>query len=263
VQPPTPRPSGLVPSPAEPAPPAGTAAILIIGNEILSAKVRDENGPFLARELRALGVDLRRMETVPDEIPLIVDALLRCLRLAEHLFTSGGIGPTHDDVTIEAIAQAYGVPVVHDEKTLRLLESYYGAKLNPARRRLAEIPQGGRAEFHEGFAFPVLAIDRVTMFPGVPQLLREGFSRIRERFRQAPIFSSAIYFSLGEGALAEHLDVTVARFPAVSIGSYPRFDEGCDHRVKVTFDGRVEAEVREALAFLKALVPAVAVVRED
>jgi molybdenum cofactor synthesis domain-containing protein len=244
-------------------PPPGTAAILVIGNEILSAKVRDENGPFLARELRALGVELRRIETVPDEIPIIVDALQRCLASGTHVFTSGGIGPTHDDVTIAAIAEAYGVPVVHDEKTLRLLESYYGEKLNLARRRLAEIPQGGRAEFHEGFSFPVLSMDRVTILPGVPQLLREGFSRIRERFRQAPIFSSAIYFSLGEGALAEHLDATVARFPRIAIGSYPRFDEGCDHRVKVTFDGREADEVREAHAFLKTRIPAGAVVREE
>jgi molybdenum cofactor synthesis domain-containing protein len=244
-------------------PPPGSAAILIIGNEILSAKVRDENGPFLAQELRALGVDLRRIETVPDEIPLIVDALHRCLASGQYVFTSGGIGPTHDDVTIAAIAQAYGVPVVHDERTLRLLEGYYGAKLNAARRRLAELPQGGRAEFHEGYSFPVLSIDRVTIFPGVPQLLRDGFSRIRERFRQAPIFSAALYFSIGEGALAEHLDATVAQFPSVAIGSYPRFDEGCDHKVKVTFDARSADEVRAAASFLKARIPADSIVREE
>lgn len=243
--------------------PPGTAAVLIIGNEILSAKVRDENGPFLARELRALGVELRRIETVPDEIPLIVDALQRCLAAAAHVFTSGGIGPTHDDVTIAAIAEAYGVPVVHDPRTLELLEAYYGDKLNAARRRLAEIPRGGRAEFLDGSSFPVLSMDRVIILPGVPMLLRNGFSRVRERFRQAPIFSSAIYFGIGEGALAEHLDEAVARFPTVSIGSYPRFDEGCDHKVKVTFDGRVAEEVREALAFLRQRVPSGAVVREE
>src|SRR5438309_11184365 len=98
-----------------------TAAVLVIGNEILSAKVADENGPFLARELRALGVELRRIETVPDEIPLIVDALQRCLASAKWVFTSGGIGPTHDDVTIAAVAQAFGRKVVHDERTLQLL----------------------------------------------------------------------------------------------------------------------------------------------
>jgi molybdenum cofactor synthesis domain-containing protein len=241
----------------------GTAAILVIGNEILSAKVRDENGPFLIKELRALGVDLRRIETVPDEIPLIVESLRRCLREAEYVFTSGGIGPTHDDVTIAAIAEAYGVKVINDPRTLQLLKDHYGDRLNAARMRLSEIPEGGRAEFHEGHAFPVLSMDRVTILPGVPMLLKEGFSRIRERFRQPPIFSAALYLVVGEGALAEHLDATVARFPDVAIGSYPRFDPGCDHRVKVTFDGRVEGDVHAAKQFLRARIPPAAVVREE
>ena len=239
-----------------------TAAVLVIGNEILSAKVQDENGPFLARELRALGVELRRIETVPDEIPLIVDSLRRCLASARWVFTSGGIGPTHDDVTIAAIAQAFGRPVVHDPRTLELLTARYGEKLNAARRRLAEIPEGGRAEFHEGYLFPVISLENVTILPGVPSLLREGFLRIRERFRVQPIFSRAVYLSLGEGALAEHLDATVARYPAVGIGSYPRFDDA-DHRVKVTFDGRDESEVRAALSLFKSLLPGGSVVREE
>ena len=239
-----------------------TAAIVVIGNEILSAKVVDENGPFLARELRALGVELRRIETVPDEVPLIVDALRRCLASARWVFTSGGIGPTHDDVTIKAVAEAFGRQVVHDQRTLELLRKSYGAALNPARMRLAEIPEGGRAEFHEGHLFPVLSLENVTILPGVPLLLREGFTRIRERFRVAPIFTRALYFSLGEGALAEHLDATVARYPAVAIGSYPRFD-AADHRVKVTFDGRSEEDVRAAAAFLRGRIPPECIIREE
>lgn len=239
-----------------------TAAIVVIGNEILSAKVTDENGPFLARELRALGVDLRRIETVPDEIPLIVDALERCLASAQWVFTSGGIGPTHDDVTIAAVAQAFGRKTVLDESTLKLLRARYGEKMNPARTRLAEVPEGARVEFHEGYLFPVISLENVTILPGVPSLLREGFTRIRERFRVAPIFSRALYFTLGEGALAEHLDATVARFPSVSIGSYPRFDVA-DHRVKVTFDGRDESAVRSAVEFLRARIPADRIVREE
>ena len=239
-----------------------TAAILVIGNEILSGKVQDENGPFLSRELRALGVELRRIETVPDEVPLIVDALRRCLSHARWVFTSGGIGPTHDDVTIAAVAQAFGRGVVHDARTLELLHGRFGPAIKPALRRLAEIPEGGRAEFHEGYLFPVISIENVTILPGVPSLLREGFLRIRERFRVAPIFSRALYFNVGEGTLAEHLDATVAAHPQVAIGSYPRFDEA-DHRVKVTFDGRDEAEVRAACLFLKARLPRESIVREE
>ncbi|MFN2546665.1 MAG: competence/damage-inducible protein A [Myxococcales bacterium] len=239
-----------------------TAAILVIGNEILSAKVADENGPFLARELRALGVDLRRIETVPDEVPLIIDSVRRCLASARWVFTSGGIGPTHDDVTIAAIAQAFGRRVVLDEGTLTLLKARYGDHLNPARTRLAEVPEGARVEFHEGYLFPVISLENVVILPGVPSLLREGFTRIRERFRVAPIFTRAIYFTLGEAALAEHLDASVARFPSVGIGSYPRFDEA-DHRVKVTFDGRNESDVRSAASFLRDRLPPGAIVREE
>jgi molybdenum cofactor synthesis domain-containing protein len=239
-----------------------TAAILIIGNEILSAKVQDENGPFLARELRGLGVELRRMETVPDEVPVIVDALGRCRSQARWVFTSGGIGPTHDDVTIAAVAQGFGRKVVHDRRTLELLRSRFGEPLKPALRRLAEVPEGAQVEFHEGYAFPVISIEDVVILPGVPSLLREGFLRIRDRFRVAPIHARAIYFAVGESTLAEHLDATVARFPAVAIGSYPRFDSA-DHRVKVTFDGRDADQVKAASDFLKKRLPADAVVREE
>ena len=238
-----------------------TAAILVIGNEILSAKVVDENGPFLARELRALGVDLRRIETVPDEIPLIVDALARCRASARWVFTSGGIGPTHDDVTIAAVALAFGCKVVADERILSLLRARYGDRLNAARRRLAEVPEGASVEWHQGSLFPVISMENVAVLPGVPSLFREGFLGIRERYRTAPIFTRVLYLSLGEGAIAEHLDATVEQFTGVSIGSYPRFDDA-DHRVKVTFDGRVEEEVRAAAAFLQARLPQDAVVRE-
>jgi molybdenum cofactor synthesis domain-containing protein len=239
-----------------------TAAVLVIGNEILSAKVQDENGPWLARQLRELGVELRRIETVPDEVPLIDDALRRCLAQGRWVFTSGGIGPTHDDVTIAAVAQAFGRSVVRDERTLQLLRDRFPHPLKPALLRLAEVPEGSRVEFHEGFLFPVISLENVVILPGVPSLLREGFTRIRERFRVAPIFSRALYFSVGEGALAEHLDAAVERFPEVGIGSYPRFDEA-DHRVKVTFDGRDEGTVRAARDFVRDRLPASCLVREE
>jgi len=238
-----------------------TASILVIGNEILSAKVQDENGPFLARELRSLGVELRRIETVPDEVPLIVDSLNRCRREGKWVFTSGGIGPTHDDVTIAAVAEAFGRKVVHDEKLLGMLEAHFKV-MNAARRRLAEVPEGATVVWAEGNLFPVITVDTVVVLPGVPSLLRQGFAMFRDRLRGAPIHSRAVYFSVGESVLAEHLDATVAAFPAVAIGSYPRFDE-CDHRVKVTFDAREEAIVLAAAAFLRARLGVEVVVREE
>jgi len=143
-----------------------------------------------------------------------------------------------------------------------LLRSRFDEPLKPALRRLADVPEGARVEFHEGYLFPVISVEKVVILPGVPSLLREGFTRLRERFRVAPIHSSALYFTLGEGTLAEHLDATVARFPAVAIGSYPRFD-AADYRVKVTFDGRDESQVKAAAAFLKTRLPADSIVREE
>ncbi len=239
-----------------------TAAVVVVGNEILSAKVVDENGPFLARELRALGVELRRIETVPDEVPLIVDALHRCKQQARWIFTSGGIGPTHDDVTIAAVAQAFGRPVVQDESILSALRGYFGNELNAAKRRLADVPQGSQVHWRDNHPFPVVSCEEVFIFPGVPSLLRQSFALVREQFRAPPIFSRAVFFSVGESVLAEHLDATVAAFPGVAVGSYPRFDDA-DHRVKVTFDGRAEAEVREAAACLKARLPPGTIVREE
>jgi molybdenum cofactor synthesis domain-containing protein len=239
-----------------------TAAIVVIGNEILSAKVSDENGPWLSRELRALGVDVRRIETVPDEVPLIVDSLRRSLDSAKWVFTSGGIGPTHDDVTIAAVAQCFGRRVVADERILSALRSHLGDRLNPALRRLADVPEGATIDWSPGSLFPVVSIDRVAVLPGPPGLFKEGFGRIRDRFRAAPIFTRALYFGVGEGILAEHLDATVARFPSVAIGSYPRFDEA-NYRVKVTFDGRDDSEVRKAAAFLRSRLPPSALLRED
>ncbi len=239
-----------------------TAAIVVIGNEVLSAKVVDANGPWLLRELRELGVDVRRVETVPDEVPLIVESVQRACASAAHVFTSGGIGPTHDDVTIAALAQAFNRRIVNDARSLSLLEKKFAGKLNPALRRLAEIPEGAQLEWHEQAMFPVITLEQVVILPGVPALFQAGFTQIRERFRAAPIHSRAVYLSLGESRIAEHLDAAVAAFPDVSIGSYPRFDDA-DHRVKVTFDGRVAAHVAAACNLFVTRLPPGGVVRED
>ena len=152
--------------------------------------------------------------------------------------------------------------MVPDERILSALRAHLGDRLNPALRRLADVPEGSTVDWSPGSLFPVVSLENVAVLPGPPVLFKEGFARIRDRYRAAPIFSRALYFGVGEGTLAEHLDATVARFPSVSIGSYPRFDDA-DHRVKVTFDGRDQAEVRRAADFLRERVPAGALLRED
>ncbi len=220
-------------------PPPDTAALVLIGNEILSGKIRDENGSYLLRELRLLGVDMRRMEVVPDEEDVIVDAIRRCRRVAAHLFTSGGIGPTHDDVTVPSVAKALGRPLVHHPELVGMLKRFYGDGLDEFQLRLAEVPEG--AELLWGspkcLRFPAILADNVLILPGVPSLFTEKFDAVKERYRASPIALVNIFLDVPESEIAGVLIEATNRFPGIAIGSYPRFDEA-DHRVKVTVESR-------------------------
>src|SRR6516165_12143603 len=138
-----------------------TAGIILVGNEILSGKIADVNAAYLCRELRALGVDVRRIAVIPDEIPLIAQEVAAFSRAHDVVFTSGGVGPTHDDVTIEGVARAFGVPVVRDPTMVAALESFYGGSLNAARLRMAEIPQGAEPMTADGLVFPAVIMKNV------------------------------------------------------------------------------------------------------
>lgn len=227
-------------------PPPHTAALVLIGNELLSGKIRDENGAWLMKELRALGVETTRVETIPDEENLIVDAVLRCRMHARHVFTSGGIGTTHDDVTVPAVARALGRGVVHHPEMMALLKAHWGEELGVLEMRLAEIPEG--AELVWGalreLRFPAILCDEVLVLPGVPSLFRAKFLACRERYRAPPFHLCNLFLSLGEPAIAQDLHTATERFTGVSIGSYPRFDDA-DHRVRVTIESR-DAQAVEA-----------------
>lgn len=228
-----------------------TAAILVIGNEILSGKVQDENARYLIGELRRLGVSLRRIEIVPDVVGEIAASVRALSARFDHLFTSGGVGPTHDDVTLEAVAAAFGMPVVRNTQLERLLRDGYGARLHERDLRMADLPAGARLESGPagpGASWPVVVVRNVWILPGVPSIFRRKFEAVRELFRAAPIHGRALYSRAGEGEIAGALDETVAAFPGVEIGSYPQSDAA--HRVKITFDGRDAADVDRALAFL-------------
>ena len=241
---------------------AKTAGILIIGSEVLSGKVTDENSPYLVRELRDLGVDVRRILTIPDEFPVIVEAVRDMARTHDLVFTTGGVGPTHDDVTMGAIAQAFGRRIVRQPLLEAMLRQHYAAEITAAQLRMAEVPEGSRLLGEEACHLPIVACENVFVFPGVPETVRRKFARIRETFREAPYVLRRIYLRCDEGEIAADLCGAVDRFSAVQIGSYPILHNP-DHNVLVTLESKRAEEVEEALRYLLARLPASFVVRVE
>lgn len=243
-----------------PSPPPYSAALVLIGNEILSGKTQDENGSYLLRELRALGVEVRRVEVVPDEADLIIDAIQRCRAAALHVFTSGGIGATHDDVTVPAISRALGRAVTHHPKLVGMIQARFGDKTDAVHLRLSEVPEGAELLWGEGerrLRFPAILADNVLILPGVPSLFIEKFEAVKERYRAPPIVLANLFLSVEEPEIAQLLTDATAQFDGIAIGSYPRFDDA-DYRVKVTVESRDAVLVADCTAFLRErLGPAV------
>jgi molybdenum cofactor synthesis domain-containing protein len=243
-----------------------TAAIVVVGSEVLAAQVPDENGPWAARRLRELGVRLLAIHTVPDRIDDVVGAVDRARRQADWVFTSGGVGPTHDDVTVAAVARALGRPVIRSPELVRAIsalhrEHHGGAEPPEAALRMADVPEGTRLLGDAGY--PTLVVANVVMLPGVPPFFRFQFERIAHLLEAPPFRLACVFVSAPESEIAPALDRVVHAHPGVEIGSYPRFDPGVDHRVKVTIEAKDRARVAAALAALLAELPAGAVVRTE
>lgn len=230
-----------------------TAAILVIGNEVLSGKVEEQNARFLIGELRALGVALQCILTIPDEPEQIAAATKDLSARFDYVFTSGGVGPTHDDVTISSIAQAFGQPIVRHPELETLLRSYFGEDINETRLRMADVPKGTELIYGESLRYPVLACGNVYIFPGVPELFRKKFLAIRERFRVAPFYLRVIHTLEDEFDIAERLHRVAKAHPDVAIGSYPNFTVP-DYRVRVTLESKLEEAVNAAYQELLALL---------
>ena len=231
---------------------APTAAIIVIGDEVLSGKVEEQNARFLVRELRALGVAVRRIEVIPDVASAIVASVQSAAAGFDHVFTTGGIGPTHDDVTIPAIAAAFGAKVVRNPELADMIRGATAHEFHERNLRMADVPEGALLlRDPQASCWPVIAIRNVYILPGVPSILQRKFAMVRERFRASPFFSRAVYSRVGEGAIADMLDRAAADFPHVAIGSYPHI-EATDHKVLITLDGRDKALVDEAFARIVA-----------
>ncbi|MBX7194028.1 MAG: competence/damage-inducible protein A [Sandaracinaceae bacterium] len=235
------------------------AAALVIGNEILTGKVVEANLPLLAKTLFELGIRLERVVICRDDLDTIVRDLDALRHTHDVVVTSGGVGPTHDDVTIPAIAKAFGVPIELDPDLAQRIRDHFGPRTTEGHLRMAEVPRGGRLLANQAVHWPVLAMDNVFVLPGVPEIFARKLEVVREALGAgAPYLSGAIYTRCDEGVIAALL----ARIEAehhVLVGSYPRFDES-DHSVKITFDATERGAIDRAIdETLRALEPGLVV----
>jgi len=238
------------------------AAILIIGNEILSGKVEDENGTFLARELRALGVDVRRIAVIPDEESVIADEISICSRRYDWIFTTGGVGPTHDDVTISGIAQGLGRKVVRHPELETIVRKIYGANANDAALKLAEVPEGTELIWENGLRFPVVMVANIFIFPGIPKTARRKFAAIKSRFQDKPFHLKKIYLKAREEQISGYLHQILKDYPELMLGSYPVLDnEG--YTVILTLESKDPKYLNSAFHELSKLLPKDQIVKTE
>ncbi|HEX5067609.1 MAG TPA: molybdopterin-binding protein [Myxococcota bacterium] len=239
-----------------------TAGILVIGNEILSGKVVDTNSPYLCRELRALGVDVERIVTIPDAIDVIAEHVRVMSETYDFVLTSGGIGPTHDDLTVEGVAAAFGRPLEQSDSILERLRRAVGGEPNASQKKMAQIPAGSNLLDAGDLWFPLVVVGNVYIFPGIPELLRKKFESARERFRGVPFVLKRVYVRSMESEIAEDLHALLRQFPDLLLGSYPRIQEEA-FRVLLTLESRDAGYVQQALDALLERLPAAAVFKVE
>jgi molybdenum cofactor synthesis domain-containing protein len=239
-----------------------TAGIILVGNELLSGKTADANAAYLCRELRQLGVDVRRICVIPDEVEVIAADVASQSRQLDVVFTSGGVGPTHDDVTIEGVARALEVPVVQHPALVTLLQEVYTTELNEARLKMAEVPEGAQLIHAGGLLFPVVMAGNVYILPGVPEIFREKFAAIRDRFRDEPIHLTSVFVRMSEGTLADFLNELLRGYPKLLLGSYPEFSNP-EYKVKVTLESRDRVYLGKAVQDFLGRLPKSTVVRVE
>lgn len=223
-----------------------TAGILVIGNEILSGKVVDTNSPYLCRELRSLGVDVERILTIPDDIDLIAHETRAMSDVFDFVFTSGGVGPTHDDLTLDGVAKAFGRPLELNPSIVGRIERAQGGTPNESQLKMARIPEDSTLIDAGDLWFPVIIVENVHVFPGIPELLRKKFEAIRDRFRGIPFLLKRVYVRQRESDIAQELHELLGEYPELMLGSYPKIGEERFH-VLLTLESRDAGYLQRAL----------------
>ncbi|HEX4341082.1 MAG TPA: competence/damage-inducible protein A [Polyangiaceae bacterium] len=231
------------------------AAALLVGNELLSGKVHEANLVNLARTLRALGVKLERAVMVPDDMNVIANEVRALSDAYDVVFTSGGVGPTHDDITIEAVALGFGVRAVVHPEFEALLHAVYGDKMSDGHLRMALVPEGAELVRHEETRWPTVLMKNVWILPGVPEAFRMKLAVVRANVHGAARFvSREVFTKMDEPDLKPMLDRVVAAHPDVDVGSYPKWFDA-RYKTKITFDATDDAKLEAAVTEFLSLLP--------
>jgi molybdenum cofactor synthesis domain-containing protein len=232
-----------------------TAAILVIGNEILSGRTKDANLHYLATGLTAIGIRLMEARVVPDIEARIVDAV-NALRITyDYVFTTGGIGPTHDDITSDSVAKAFGVKLIKHPKAVELLTQHYGeANLTAARLRMAHVPEGASLIDNPVSTAPGFKVGNVYVLAGVPAICQAMFDGLKGGLaRGDPMYSKTVSAHVGEGVIAHDLGLLQTRYPILDIGSYPFFRQG-KFGASFVIRGTDEEVIGNAAAELRTII---------
>jgi len=233
---------------------APTACLLLIGNELLSGRTEDRNLAFLGKRLAALGIGLLEARVIADDTDTIVHNVNDCRQRFDYVFTTGGIGPTHDDITSAAIAKAFDVPLQRHPGAEQALRDYYGEQLNAARLKMTEMPAGAVLIDNPLSGAPGFQMENVFVLAGIPSVMQAMFDALAERLRQgAPIQSRTLTTDRREGEIAERLGKIQARYPDVSIGSYPFFTAKAKG-VNIVLRGTDAARTNLAVTELRELI---------
>ncbi len=239
-----------------------TAGIIIIGNEILSGKVQDTNSFYLASELNNLGVNVMRISVIPDEIEIIGNEALEFSRNYDYVFTSGGVGPTHDDLTMEGIAKGFNVRLIRHPELEKLFLSRYGKSANDSFMKMADVPEGAEIIGLELMPFPVVSFKNIFIFPGIPEYLKKKFSLIKERFRSSAFYSKRLFLNANESDIAKTLNTVVQESIDVTFGSYPVLGNP-EYKIIITAESKLESSLNKAVDELIKRLPEDILVRVE
>jgi molybdenum cofactor synthesis domain-containing protein len=235
-----------------------TAALLVIGDEILSGRTKDKNIGFTAEYLTAIGIDLKEVRVVPDEEPQIVAALNALRARYDYVFTTGGIGPTHDDITAEAVAKAFGVAIDYHPRAVEILRARLaetGGAMNEARLRMTRVPAGGELVLNKISAAPGFRIGNVIVMAGIPQIMQAMLEYVTPQLRTgAKMLSETVRGDCREGDIGTELGAIAKAHPAVVIGSYPFMNENRTANTHIVLRSRDPQKLAAAKAAVETML---------